>query len=78
MKFGFALRTLFPFGVFSGDRSEGLDCFQLIFYLLSCCLFEHSTELRLGHGAAIFISFAEESAPGAEEGRVKDEYREGA
>lgn len=60
-KFCFALSMLFLFGIFSGDGSEGLDCFQLIFYLLSRCSFEHSTELRLGQEAAIFILFAEES-----------------
>lgn len=51
----------FPFGIFSGDYSEGLDGFQLIFYLLSCCFLEPSTELRLGQEAAIFVSFGEES-----------------
>lgn len=51
----------FSFGIFSGDYSEGLDSFQLIFYLLSCCFFECSAELRLGHEAAIFVSFGEES-----------------
>lgn len=53
--------VFFPFGIFSGDYSAGLDSFQLIFYLLSCCFFEHSAELGLGHEAAIFVSFGEES-----------------